>query len=654
MLKQSFVEKIEERSVQAQKYLDIMYDSWSSQRQGRYAGLRVLAVRLVALLDDFVDYYMEKTEDTETLFPVFYMPTSKFWAREIAIEFLMLKISLTYNGMRYNFLKKQLNDICRKRALTAKEKKKKKLLDDIWKCRDKKADDECRKFRKNIFVGNFSNSNPYTSDLIKDLDSASIHEVNQYNSFKCDFHTDFISKVCNYKDNTDFDFQIENMFLFFGESFKSEAANLSKPIFEMLRNVGCCVKNVFVFRFSERPYQAKKILEWKKIACKVFLQASPDLIRKEKNFVSFAKDELDYIFGREYKNQHLFLEDVLADEELLDDYLASSEHPLIERNDLSLCFNEVLYKEYCQKYCRPNNEKIFQNISSFWQQTIFPKVEAFISDGEFAFDDDKIAVVANNATFINELNKELNSRLTHSISIQRYNIKDLKRTKINSEYTNNLLERKVLVFQYWKHDLQSQWTIYPNSFDCYYEKDVIEQNVCEFINGCVLSNIYKWHLYVYNKTLDQILYSEYRRNTIKDFGSSWEIPEQIDDDEMSPNDYAGVVRQIRICYANTEVQRVSPSTLYLYEYDSQLSVDRIDVIKDIDGIEKIQPLDDFSEILTSLIDKNNESSLNEEYEVRERISNLTEAEKRSSVEVWKILLKKFVNDCGKKDFDVYQ
>ncbi len=648
MLTQEFKGVIESRSSRAKKFLDVMYENWSSSCQYRYSGLRDLAVRLVALLDDFVSYYMEKTDVTETRFPVFYMPTSKFWAREIAVEFLMLKMSLTYNGMRYNYLRKQLNDICLKRRLRAKEKQKKKFIEDIRACCDEMSIEEMRKYRKNVFVGNLKNSNTHMDELVRELDGVSLNDVNHYNLFKCDFDTDLVSQVYDYRENTGFDLQIENIFLFFGENFNRESANLNKKIFDMLRDAGCNVKNVFVFRFSERPYQARKILEWKKIACKVFLQASPDLIRKEKNFVSFAKDELDYIFGRECNNQHLFLEDVLADEDLLEDYLSSSERPLVEKNDLSLCFNEKLYNEYCAKYSRSHNDELFQKLSVFWRSTIIPKIMGFISD------DGDIAVVVNNSTFVDELKNELQSRLSHPFSIKRYDIKDLKRKKINSEFSNNLLERKVLVFQYWKHDLQSQWIIYPNSFDSYFEKECIEQKICEFINGNILGGVYKWHLYGYNKELDKILYSEYRRNIMKDFGGEWEIPERIDDDDMSPNDYVGTAQQIRICYANYDMQTVSPSTYYLYEYETQYYIDRIDVIKGINGIEKIQPLDDFAKILASLIDKNAKSAIEEEIEIRERIPNLTEAEKHSSAEVWKILLKKFVDDCGKKENDVYQ
>lgn len=648
MLTQDFKDRIESRSSRAKKILNIMYENWSSSCQSRYSGLRDSAVRFIALLDDFVDYYMEKSNVTETLFPIFYMPTSKFWAREIAVEFLMLKMSLTYNGTRYNYLKKQLNDTCLKRNLKAKEKNKKKLIEDIWANCDKNPTEEEKKYRKNIFVGNLRNSNTHMDDLMRELDGIPLNEVHHYNLFRCDFDTNFISQVCDYQDNTGLDLQIENIFLFFGENFNRESANLNKNIFDMLRDARCNVKNVFVFRFSERPYQARKILEWKKIACKAFLQATPDLIRKEKNFVSFAKDELDYIFGREFNNQHLFIEDVLADEDLLEDYLSSPEHPLIEKNDLSLCFNERLYNEYCAKYSRPHNEKLFQGLSDFWQSKIFPKITEFISN------EVDIAVIVNNSTFINELKNELASRLSHHFFITHYDIKDLRRKKIDSEFSNNISERKVLVFQYWKHDLQSQWIIYPNSFDYYFEKECIEQKICEFINGNILGSVYKWHLYEYNKELDNILYSDYRRNIMKDFGGNWKAPERIDDDEMSPNDYTGVIRQIKIYYENSETQKVAPSTPYLYEYDSQLHVDRIDAIKEVDGIKKIQALNVFEELLTSLIDKNNESSLEEEYEIRKRIPNLTESEKRSSVEAWKILLKKFVDDCGKKEFDVYQ
>jgi hypothetical protein len=647
MLTQGFKNIIDRNRAIAQKYFDVMLDNGPVQRQERFRILQEPMVRLIALLNDFVDYHMNQEKDAETAFPVFYMPTAEAWARDVAVEFLMLKMSLTYNSMRYRFLQKQLDDISKKRKLKSKEFKEKKFLNNVWALHDERAVGEDRHHKKNIFVGNVRRLSQYAEELVRDLDGVNLNERNHYNLFKSSFETNFISEAHKFKKNTGFDLQIENMFLFFGESFNREASNLNRPVFDVLRQEGCIVRNVFVFRFSERPYQASKIWLWKTIAGRTFLQADNAAIKKEKKFVSFAKDELDYVFCRDCEKQHVFIEDVFADEDLLEEYLSSSEHPLIEKNELSLCFNKVLYEKYCLKYSRMPNDEIFRNLSSFWRDSIFPKITDFISENEC------IAVVVNNDTFVAELKDELQKRLSRPFSLKRYDIKDLKRRKCGTVFLNNVNETKVLVFQYWKHDLQSQWTIYPNSFDCYFENLVDGQKVCEFINGNILGGAYKWHLYGYNRRLDQILSSDYRRKVMNDSGGDWKAPEPIVDDEMSPNDYAGTTRQIRILYANSDRQTVSPSTYFLYECGSQRYVDRIDAIKDKECV-SIQPLDEFARELASLIDEKERSSSDEEREFRKRIPNLTESERQSPVELWKILLKKFVEECGKDEYGVYQ
>lgn len=645
MLTQEFKDRIEEHSEIVRMYLNVMYNNWSKRRRDTCSGLLVTAVKFLALLDDFVDYYINKKDCDETMFPVFYMPTSEPWVKEIASEFLLLKMALTYNPTRYNFLNGHLSRQEQRTRLTARERKLKQFLRAGGGLQTENTEDRRRQFRKNVFVGNFDNYNPFASDLAGNLDQADYHEITKYNLFGCDFNTPFATIAQRYL-ATGFDLQIENMFLFIGESLRNEVQTLNRGIIDDLLDQGCRVKNVFILRFSERPYQARKIDEWKRAVCKMFLQVTTDQIKREQNFTSFSKEELDYIFDRPYEQQHNFIEDPLFDYESLDDYLSDSEHFLSERNDLSLCFNRTLYEDFCQKYSRPYNESIFNNLSSFWEKSMFPRVKDFIGD------DSQIGIVTNNECFLSELQRTVQLFVSHPVLFKRYNIKDLKRYRLSldgtSIYTNQVYENKVLVFQYWPHDLGKLWVTYPNSFDSYYTNFAVtgKQSICEFINGNILTDVYNADLYRYNTGLDRILNSDYRRNIIKDKGGNYERPELfIDDYDMSPNDYENTTRSLRIYYNIYGNETALPSDLYLYKYESELYIDRIDVIKEISGISEIQPLSSFSDSLSKLIDDRSSSLSDLEREARGRLSGLTDEEKSSTAEAWKILLKKFTTDC---------
>lgn len=645
MLTQEFKDRIEAHSDIARKYLEIMYENWSSTRKRTCFGLLETAVKFIALLDDFVDYYMNKEDSDETIFPVFYMPTSEPWVKEIANEFLLLKMALTYNPTCYKFLNEQLRKKEQKTRLTASENKLRNLLKKGKALQTEETENRRRQFRKNIFVGNWKNYNPFNSSLTGNLDNATFNEITRSNLFGCNFNTDFTTIADKFLE-TGFDLQIENMFLFIGESLRYEIQNLNKGTINELRDRNFRVKNVFILRFSERPYQARKIDEWKKAVCKMFLQVTTDQIKREQNFTSFSKEELDYIFGRPYEQQHNFIEDPLFDYESLDEYLSDSEHFLSERNDLSLCFNRVLYENFCQKYSRPYNESIFNNLSSFWEKSMFRQIIDFIGD------ENQVGIVTNNVLFLNELQSAVQSAIHHPIYFTRYNIKDLKRYKLpmvgSTIYTNHADVNKVLVFQYWSHDLGKLWVTYPNSFDAYYTNFAVtgKQSICEFINGNILTDVYNTDLYRYNKGLDRILNSDYRRNIIKDMGGNYERPELfIDDYDMSPNDYENTTRSLKICYNTYGNETALPSDFYLYKYESELYIDRIDVIKEISGISEIQPLSSFSDSISKLIDDRSSSLSDLEREARSRLSGLTDEEKSSTAEAWKILLKKFTTDC---------
>lgn len=602
------------------------------------------ASRLINYVDYIVDTYLKMSEDEEVpRFPIIYIPESEHWARQVCEEYVFLKMSFQYTNA--------FNEITKKRVYNLNNPDEKQKRDEKIKISKK-----CRSIRKCLTEQEHSyNSLIYLNCTRKNAIASSIMGRNI-----------LATRLINITSDSSHDFErnverniysnIDNVFVFYGrnsdnsDSFNKDALSCWKKL-----------KNCFVFVFNENPYQLNDLYDKAKSLCEKFpiTDYEKEGIVNYKHFISLTNDETDLIFNRPPK---IIRKRISSDSNnrqyLVDLYqncgLYSCERNILSLSALSLPISSI--KTYFRSI-RPgfSEDHYYESILDL---LILPPEESakiLLDVRTFAADNNIGLVIDNRCP--EELKKQLIKVLSdNQIKAQLYSYHDLKK---HSKGPNAIKETKIVICMFVPTHLrfaEYSQDLYPNTFDGYSLRH--DQQLLELTYELTTCN-YSYEEYQYKSKLNKYIYSQYRREYLKDDGvdivscSSVFLPscEQDGPDTDSPPASRQV---IRFEYENGSHDSFPLTEWILYRSeDNKYHIEKLSILYESDTLSRCREVQSLSDLASIAIEPfiNKKSSQNDQFEksYKENLINkglIPEESVDNQIPVWKYLLKnKIESSC---------
>lgn len=637
-------------------------------------------LRFLSFINSVIDFYLEKPTDDEVRYPIIYIPASENWAKEVCIKFIILKMSLSRDKKTYAFNNKFKDEIT---YFSESETRRHRRLNDmtymhletygkyLYKTAQAfknllketlpKINPTPENDTNNIIVcgkKDFDNSNR-NDPFIKRFYTTKISEINEGEKNLCVLYNE---PIANLKRKLEEEIKIENIFLFHNNMNHKRFNTYQKSSTELNGwNQEHGLKNCFIFRFSTQPYQLNRIISRAKGFCSNFVRKEISLKHNDyPDFISLSSEESDFIFNREstFKRKVVSLpesEFTLEDKKAVADFFSSTNYNVNDRDLFALCLNDSIKREYCN-YIEQNNEledipEVIFKIQSQISKYVINEVKDFLGKDQQV----GLVIVETSSDSIKTAVQNFFSEC--GIDTVLYNYRDLKYK--SETKSNNIKEKKVVVFRYRKHYLNSAFVPkYPNSFDPLYVNE--GQEVLEIINGLAFLD-YESDKYNYEKYQNVILSSDYRKNVLKDMGKELTPPlinttsynNGDDDDNINlTGDYTIPTAQIVFTDGSKSSLQVNDLVVYnIKENEKNINIDSLKNIIDtntLDDLFAIQKAEELSQALEYFIKEHRNISLREEIE-RESLYKqelITESEAKSNIPVWKFFLKRKVEKYG--------
>ena len=419
---------------------------------------------------------------------------------------------------------------------------------------------------------------------------------------------------------------------------------------------GSGLRNVFIFRFSRKPYRLRRLLDVKNLMKeKIGIHADDDSY----DFISFSYDEAALLFNQDKPaicniaigGDH---DDTRQDFEILfNDLIDSLDGKYtLRRNEVAMCATEEMAnrsKEILTSEAEIDEtilSQIFTINRELWDQhsTILT---------HFLDEPDLCVVVGNGID--EDLKKQFKNWL-----IQQYNVRnvqfatfgDLKGKLVNGKYQNEIQSKRILILSFRNDYTESIFHKYPNSFDpiCINKG----QKALVVSNMFIMRPYFDWGHYNYTKALKKILKSEFRKEKMTLTVNNLVRPhnELLEDfyDEDNDRNYRQV-QQITITYPNSSSRSFNRSEWMLYQLNNDERAilplsDLADLYSDsVEGL-AIQPISSLISIITDdyLETKKAEDTNSEKLFKEQPIYALSEEQKDSNVQLWKILLQRKIDE----------
>lgn len=577
------------------------------------------ARRFLCVMNSIVDYYIRRgSVDGEICYPIVYLPHAPQWAREVLLKFLILKLSLYYNGDTRVLLANQTNRPVRLDMDGSNHYKKyvqpfKKYIKGTFKSLTDKYMGDCG--HKNMIVCSETDirvsredKNPFIQEFYGDPDDI-FTEKNLIMNNSLDYDG-VRSKLKKYRNEKQI--SIDNLFLFYTNNVNCKSYEQgSLNILNTAYNIG--VKNCFVFYFSNKAFRLNSVLRQGKKLCKNYLSLTDKDFVNYKHFIVFDESETNYLFDRANAYEHKFFpDDQLMFNDVLGSLLDTADYKIQERNKFALCLNtelSKLYKRYLSKEYTDYDEDEFQ-LSFEWQKEkviseIVPFIQSVISQRVI---NNRMAVVLDKKTDLN-VKKNLTSlfkSLKSNLAIKFYDYSALK--PINDR-ANGIKEECVIVLQYRPHYVNQLFAKYPNSFDPYSVRN--GQYICDVLQGFVFADMYLWDKYEYEKVKYQTLHSEVRKML---FGGIL-MPEKptisrvTGETEFSDETTSRGLTYVKGVYENGQKFNILDSDYVICKVDEEIRIARLNDLKRQDLIQ-MQELKKISEVLGSIIEKKKQKLIN--------------------------------------------
>lgn len=600
------------------------------------------------LMNQILDHYLDsKIFDKGVNLQIIHIPICEPWARDLFLRFLIHKIALFHNKTTIERFKQESSRIiyCSDNKETKKLQERNKYFRSIVKTFKDNQSIKSNSSTNLIIVKDTDlrstkeDKNPWLLEYAADIDSIDDPQYNLCISSEVDTYT--LKSILDKDEATIL--SIENIFIF--HTRNKITRTYSKNQLDRLNRFNANIKNCFVFSFSEEPFILDKIKsKVKSRLISIYNQTAVTRYNDFGGFITFNKYESDYIFNRKSNTQTLIIDPVereyFSDE--MEVFIESISTNLRFRNQLSICFNQKLQKEISAKISEftPDFKPemcsgYFSILSQAWSNIIAPTIKEFINNGS------TVAFIVDKDTTVSARNQIIELFQKQNTQFSFYSIDSLKNKKVKDPITAD----KIIIFQY--RSPNCRFNYYPNILDQLTLNK--KQEALIIINKLTHFSYYDWDIYGYRKSLNALLYSNFREDILDwkylklNQPQSESIKNYLDeDDEVNNHNY-----QVEKCKVHFKgAIRAKELPLYenvIFSHNEKKSIDEIRTILELPDVE-IQPLDEVTDIIKLFISQRIEDNNNAELTVRRDIKyNLSHDEIHSSTELWKILLKRKVD-----------
>ena len=671
MLHDNFIKTAKQESHEFKALLNILSSLNLHTKEGR---------KLLCVLNNIIDYYINREVEysDDVKMPIVYFPLCEDWAQMLCEEFVALKMSLLWGkSTRTNILSSYKS----KPFIYLPEKVNKK---------EREACSKHFRFKRDVAK--------YLTDDILDMPSNANEKCffysrtlsDEYNlSLKTKGHYHFIQDVVGdsfsteksliilngdedevYKkiEQNDGRFKIPHIFLFLQKNIDGRNIQLCmkmqrSTIKEYNEDYDAGIHNVIAFLFSQKPYRLQRIYENKHSLVERWQR---EKFAETRDFISFTKAEMDYLFERQEPCIDFYELgcEINAEEyqikNTFDFMIQDIAHEVKLRNELAICFTDQSLSKIKEEILNLNSE-VNEEYTDYFLQLIHNKYKTELTEILYNWIKfHEIAVVLDyniDVYYKKQLKFFLQSKCGAS-SVNFYIFKNFKAHKDCLIFLNSIHEQKILVLSMLNHCTGRSWAIYPNSFDQYHLNP--GQSVLQINNKIVFDPRYSWYSYRYEEQLRLLLNSNYRVRYVKNGIQLPDKPIKIgiepkeDEDEQNVRDRQSGVEQnrVKVSFGPRQHKVLDEYDFVLCKYMDEISICTIlDVLRDFEGptVISIQPLTDFYQPLEDLLDNEERRAGEGELMIRNNPKYcLTDEEKLSSREMWKILLGHRVAQYGEQ------
>lgn len=616
---------------------------------------------------------MEYSDDVKM--PIVYFPLCEDWAQMLCEEFVALKMSLLWGkSTRTNILSSYKS----KPFIYLPEKVNKK---------EREACSKHFRFKRDVAK--------YLTDDILDMPSNANEKCffysrtlsDEYNlSLKTKGHYHFIQDVVGdsfsteksliilngdedevYKkiEQNDGRFKIPHIFLFLQKNIDGRNIQLCmkmqrSTIKEYNEDYDAGIHNVIAFLFSQKPYRLQRIYENKHSLVERWQR---EKFAETRDFISFTKAEMDYLFERQEPCIDFYELgcEINAEEyqikNTFDFMIQDIAHEVKLRNELAICFTDQSLSKIKEEILNLNSE-VNEEYTDYFLQLIHNKYKTELTEILYNWIKfHEIAVVLDYNIDV-YYKKQLKFFLQSKCGASSVNFYTFKNFKAHKDGLISIHEQKILVLSMLNHCTGRSWAIYPNSFDQYHLNP--GQSVLQINNKIVFDPRYSWYSYRYEEQLRLLLNSNYRVRYVKNGIQLPDKPIKIgiepkeDEDEQNVRDRQSGVEQnrVKVSFGPRQHKVLDEYDFVLCKYMDEISICTIlDVLRDFEDptVISIQPLTDFYQPLEDLLDNEERRAGEGELMIRNNPKYcLTDEEKLSSREMWKILLGHRVAQYGEQ------
>lgn len=671
MLHDNFIKTAKQESHEFKALLNILSSLNLHTKEGR---------KLLCVLNNIIDYYINREVEysDDVKMPIVYFPLCEDWAQMLCEEFVALKMSLLWGkSTRTNILSSYKS----KPFIYLPEKVNKK---------EREACSKHFRFKRDVAK--------YLTDDILDMPSNANEKCffysrtlsDEYNlSLKTKGHYHFIQDVVGdsfsteksliilngdedevYKkiEQNDGRFKIPHIFLFLQKNIDGRNIQLCmkmqrSTIKEYNEDYDAGIHNVIAFLFSQKPYRLQRIYENKHSLVERWQR---EKFAETRDFISFTKAEMDYLFERQEPCIDFYELgcEINAEEyqikNTFDFMIQDIAHEVKLRNELAICFTDQSLSKIKEEILNLNSE-VNEEYTDYFLQLIHNKYKTELTEILYNWIKfHEIAVVLDyniDVYYKKQLKFFLQSKCGAS-SVNFYIFKNFKAHKDGLIFLNSIHEQKILVLSMLNHCTGRSWAIYSNSFDQYHLNP--GQSVLQINNKIVFDPRYSWYSYRYEEQLRLLLNSNYRVRYVKNGIQLPDKPIKIgiepkeDEDEQNVRDRQSGVEQnrVKVSFGPRQHKVLDEYDFVLCKYMDEISICTIlDVLRDFEGptVISIQPLTDFYQPLEDLLDNEERRAGEGELMIRNNPKYcLTDEEKLSSREMWKILLGHRVAQYGEQ------
>lgn len=671
MLHDNFIKTAKQESHEFKALLNILSSLNLHTKEGR---------KLLCVLNNIIDYYINREVEysDDVKMPIVYFPLCEDWAQMLCEEFVALKMSLLWGkSTRTNILSSYKS----KPFIYLPEKVNKK---------EREACSKHFRFKRDVAK--------YLTDDILDMPSNANEKCFFYSrtlsdeyklSLKTKGHYHFIQDVVGdsfsteksliilngdedevYKkiEQNDGRFKIPHIFLFLQKNIDGRNIQLCmkmqrSTIKEYNEDYDAGIHNVIAFLFSQKPYRLQRIYENKHSLVERWQR---EKFAETRDFISFTKAEMDYLFERQEPCIDFYELgcEINAEEyqikNTFDFMIQDIAHEVKLRNELAICFTDQSLSKIKEEILNLNSE-VNEEYTDYFLQLIHNKYKTELTEILYNWIKfHEIAVVLDyniDVYYKKQLKFFLQSKCGAS-SVNFYTFKNFKAHKDGLVFLNSIHEQKILVLSMLNHCTGRSWAIYPNSFDQYHLNP--GQSVLQINNKIVFDPRYSWYSYRYEEQLRLLLNSNYRVRYVKNGIQLPDKPIKIgiepkeDEDEQNVRDRQSGVEQnrVKVSFGPRQHKVLDEYDFVLCKYMDEISICPIlDVLRDFEDptVISIQPLTDFYQPLEDLLDNEERRAGEGELMIRNNPKYcLTDEEKLSSREMWKILLGHRVAQYGEQ------